>query len=185
LTEEQKAWVEQEADSRGCSQSDVVQQLVAEARGEDADSPTLEERVSRLEQRISVIQSESGSESAANQPDSGSDSEPIQGESVGGSLMNQTDSIVDSLEIPGGSADEKRARRAWLRDCLAWVQTQDTVRRADVVAWWDPEDDGGINYDTGGGLWRSLVKPALEELENRGLVEKPNTTNYRWVGENE
>jgi hypothetical protein len=179
LTDAQKEWVEEEAESRDCSQSEVVQQLVAEARGEDTDGPTLEERVTRLEQRISVIQSESASKSAVNQPESGVDSKPIRHESVVESGMNQIDSLVSTLDMPGSGADEKRARRAWLAECLSWMQEQDTIRKADVVAWWDEEES--INYKTGDGLWESLVKPALDELEERGVVDKPHSRAYEWV----
>jgi hypothetical protein len=187
LTEEQKAWVEREAESRGCSQSEVVQQLVADACGDDDDELSLEERVSRLEQRFSAIQpdsvseslanqdesaritSESVAESNANQPDSGADSEP-----------NQFESIVDEWAIPGDSADEKRARASWLASTLSWIAGQDGVRKGDVVARWD---EGTLGYETADGLWESLVKPRLDELVERGLVKKPHSRAYRWVGQ--
>jgi Arc/MetJ-type ribon-helix-helix transcriptional regulator len=159
-----------EADAEGRSRSEYIRQLLRERH--DETEAELKARVSRLESVVFNPDTE-----RKDSPVVAPNTEPES--AVSG--PSTADDLAETLEIPGSGAEEKRARRAWLAECLAWVQTQESVRKADVVAWWGEETE--IGYETGDGVWESLVKPALDQLGQRGLVEKPHSRAYQWAGD--
>jgi Arc/MetJ-type ribon-helix-helix transcriptional regulator len=169
-----------EADAEGRSRSEYIRQLLRERH--DETEAELKSRISRLESAVFGPNTET--DVSVSGPNTGGDSNGVLGpntkatESVSG--PNTPKDVVSTLKIPGDSADEKRARASWLASTLSWMADRNSVRKGDVVARWE---EGTLGYETADGLWESLVKPRLDELVEREVVEKPHSRAYRWVGQ--
>lgn len=183
LTEPGKSWAEAEADARDIPQSEVISQLVEEARGAEAE-PSLTERVQRLETRLEKLENQRISENHTGSEKRTSENQP---EPKNRTSANRSGSelaeAVEEIGVPGRGREIRERRREVAEEYLAWVREKGEVRRDDVIHEW--VDDDVLNrgeYSDGESLWENFGRSFLQDAAGVGLVEVDGRT-YRWAGD--
>lgn len=171
LSDAAHEWVGDRADERGCPLSEIVRELVDDARGE---GESLERRLSALETRVERLE---GGDAGPHRPD---DSEPVPIASLPGATPHHSDAIErlgDRIrtQLPKGTSDAEAdavvAVVEYIRD-EGWATPQE-IR--DAV-----HDDHPAGSHNPEWWWRDKIAGLLEAVD---CVERVHQRRVEWVGE--
>lgn len=179
VSDEQKEWVESEAERHDVEQAAVVRQLIDAARFGDSplDSETdsvfeshsesevdsLRETVAELEQRVESLESsgdhqqtgETRSRTASRPPEprgERAEDPAAEQQSAGFDVENDIEEQISELELPG-KADSTDGRRA-IRAMYDYVRREGRASKSDFIE--DVYSDHPVRYGSGDSWWNAV-----------------------------
>lgn len=154
VDEDQKQWVEAEADDRGVAEAQVIRELIDDARGDDSE--TLADRVAELEARVDNLEADRSTSDA-------SDAAARSGSEADGEAWRST--LLQWLREEG--VDKKR--HGDVMDLAELLEREQTLSR-----------DLAVNQQGVVSSWE--WQESKDILAASPVADRIDQNTWRWVG---